>query len=172
MVAQMIKNAGDVGSIPGLGRSPRVGSGNPLQYSCLGNSTDRRVWQATVLGVTRVRHDLVTKHSCTASLLFRVKWEKNNIDPTVSLSPGYHSPSFPIICITDLCSILYSDALTPGTLSTRERLPLPEMANFYNKLIQEYTFFFLMEYNHFTMLLVSAIQQSESAICGHISTSS
>ena len=40
-------NAGhvrDTGLIPGLGRSPGVGNGNPLQYSCLENSTDRRVW--------------------------------------------------------------------------------------------------------------------------------
>ena len=34
-------NAGDMGSIPGLGRSPREGNGNPLQYSCLGNPMDR-----------------------------------------------------------------------------------------------------------------------------------
>ena len=45
LVAQMVKNlpvkAGDKRSIPGLGRSPREGNGNPLQYSCLGNSMDR-----------------------------------------------------------------------------------------------------------------------------------
>ena len=44
-------NAGDtrdVGSIPGSGRSPRVGNGNPLQYSCLGNFMDRGAWRATV----------------------------------------------------------------------------------------------------------------------------
>ena len=40
----------DVGSIPGLGRSPRGGNGNPLQYSCLGNSMDRGTWWATVHG--------------------------------------------------------------------------------------------------------------------------
>ena len=44
-------NAGDVGSIPGLGRSPGVGNGNPLQYSCLENSTVRGAWRAIVLGV-------------------------------------------------------------------------------------------------------------------------
>ena len=38
----------DVGSIPGLGRSPGVGNNNPLQYSCLENSMDRRAWRATV----------------------------------------------------------------------------------------------------------------------------
>ena len=42
--------AGDVGSIPELGRSPGERNGNPLQYSCLGNPMDSRVWQATVLG--------------------------------------------------------------------------------------------------------------------------
>ena len=41
----------DVGSIPGSGRSPGVGSSNPLQYSCLENSIDRGAWQATVHGV-------------------------------------------------------------------------------------------------------------------------
>ena len=44
-------NAGDTGSIPGSGRSPGEGNGNPLQYSCLGNLTDRRAWRATVRGV-------------------------------------------------------------------------------------------------------------------------
>ena len=41
---------GDVGSIPGLGRSPWEGNGNPLQYSCLGNPKDRGAWRATVHG--------------------------------------------------------------------------------------------------------------------------
>ena len=45
-------SAGDKGSIPGLGRSPGGGNGNPLQYSCLGNFMDRRVWRATVHGVS------------------------------------------------------------------------------------------------------------------------
>ena len=40
-------NAGDLGLIPGLGRSPGEGNGNPLQYSCLGNSMDRGAWRAT-----------------------------------------------------------------------------------------------------------------------------
>ena len=46
-------NVGDMGSIPGLGRSPGKGSGNPLQYSCLENSMDRGAWLATVHGVTK-----------------------------------------------------------------------------------------------------------------------
>ena len=40
-------SAGDLGSISGLGRSPGEGNGNPLQYSCLENPTDRAAWQAT-----------------------------------------------------------------------------------------------------------------------------
>ena len=46
-------NAGDLGLIPGLGRSPGAGNGYLLQYSCLMNSMDRGAWQATVLGVTK-----------------------------------------------------------------------------------------------------------------------
>ena len=41
-------NAGDLGSIPGLGRSPGEGNGNPLQDSCVENPMDRGAWQATV----------------------------------------------------------------------------------------------------------------------------
>ena len=51
----------EVGLIPGLGRSPGEGNGNPLQYSCLENPMDRGAWQATVHGVTRVGDNLVTK---------------------------------------------------------------------------------------------------------------
>ena len=50
-------NAGDLGSTPGSGRSPGEGKGNPFQYSCQENPTDRGAWQATVHGVLRVRHD-------------------------------------------------------------------------------------------------------------------
>ena len=46
-------NAGDPGSIPGLGRSPGEGNGNPLQYSCLENPMDRGAWWATVYGVAK-----------------------------------------------------------------------------------------------------------------------
>ena len=46
-------NAGDMGLIPGLGRSSGEGNGNPLQYSCLGNPVDRGTWQATVHGVAK-----------------------------------------------------------------------------------------------------------------------
>ena len=50
-------DAGDVGLIPGLGRSPGEGNRNLLQYSCLENPMDRGAWHVTVYGVARVRHD-------------------------------------------------------------------------------------------------------------------
>ena len=50
-------SAGDVAFIPGWGRCPGEGNGNPFQYSCLENSMDRRSWQATVHNVARVEHD-------------------------------------------------------------------------------------------------------------------
>ena len=56
----MVKNlpvdsgaVGDAGLIPGLGRSPGVGNGNPLQYSCLDNSMGRGAWWVTICGFTK-----------------------------------------------------------------------------------------------------------------------
>jgi len=56
VVKNSLANAGDirdVSLIPGLGRLPGAGLGNPLPYSCLENPMDRGAWQATVLGVTK-----------------------------------------------------------------------------------------------------------------------
>ena len=50
-------NAGDLGLIPGSGKSPGEGHGNPLQSSCLDNSMDRGAWKATVHGSQRVGHN-------------------------------------------------------------------------------------------------------------------
>ena len=59
LVAQTVNasacNAGDLGLIPGSGRSPGEGNGNPLQYSCLENSMDGGAWWATVHGVQKSR---------------------------------------------------------------------------------------------------------------------
>ena len=58
-MAQVVKNlcdAGDVGLIPGSGRSPGEGNGNPLQYSCLENPMDGGAWRATLVhGVVQSR---------------------------------------------------------------------------------------------------------------------
>ena len=50
-------NEADPGLIPGLGRFPGEGNGNPLKYSCLENSMDRGAWWATSMESQRVRHD-------------------------------------------------------------------------------------------------------------------
>ena len=64
LLAEMVKgsayNVGDLGLIPGLGRSPGEGNGNPLQYSCLENPMDGGAWWATVHGSQRVGHDWET----------------------------------------------------------------------------------------------------------------
>ena len=63
-VAQLVKDSSantrdvrDAGWIPGSGRSPGGGNGNPLQYSCLENFMDRRAWEVTVHGSRRVGHN-------------------------------------------------------------------------------------------------------------------
>ena len=57
LIAQSVKKSacgtGDPGSVPGSGRSPGEGNDNPLQYSCLENSMDRRAWWATIHGVAK-----------------------------------------------------------------------------------------------------------------------
>ena len=52
-VKNLLVKARDMGSNPRSGRPPGEGNGNPLQYSCLGNSMDRGAWRATVDGVTK-----------------------------------------------------------------------------------------------------------------------
>ena len=68
----------EASSIPGSGRCPGEGNGNPLQFSCLENPMDRRAWQAR--GCKRVRHDLMTKqqvsHGKTWVSLVFCKWKE------------------------------------------------------------------------------------------------
>ena len=74
--------AGDRSSIPGLGRSPGGGHGNPVQYSCLQNPMDRGAWQATVHGVTKSRTWLkqLSIHASTC-------WQSSKF----CLQPGPHT---------------------------------------------------------------------------------
>ena len=73
-------SAGDPGSIPGLGRSPGEGNGNPLQYACLENPMGRGAWWSTVHGVTRLRHNLATKLPPTMEdMLFQSEGRKKNL---------------------------------------------------------------------------------------------
>ena len=72
-------NAGDPDSIPGPGRSPGEGHGNPLQYSCLENPTDRRTWWATVHVVAKSPTQLKRLH--THSLPeYRTRYRKKESD--------------------------------------------------------------------------------------------
>ena len=63
LIAQLVKDLPAIQEtpVPGSGRSPGEGNGNPLQYSCLENYMDKGAWQATVCGVERVGQDLATK---------------------------------------------------------------------------------------------------------------
>ena len=75
-VKNLPANAGDVGSIPGLGRSPGEGNGNPLQYSSLDNLMDRGAWQASPGDLKRAGYNLSTKkqllHLCAQTLVVSV----------------------------------------------------------------------------------------------------
>ena len=53
VLKNLLVKAGEVGSIPGLGRYPGEGNGNPLQYYCLGNPMDRGAWWAMAHGVAK-----------------------------------------------------------------------------------------------------------------------
>ena len=71
MVKNPQANAGDVrdmGAVPGSGRFPGIGNGNPLRYSCLENSMDSGAWWATVHGVAKSRTELSMQHNNDSGL--------------------------------------------------------------------------------------------------------
>ena len=68
---ETIRNAGDVGSIPGLGRSPGEENGSPLQYSCLENPVDSTL---VVMGLRRAGHELATEQQ-QLNLYDSVEWK-------------------------------------------------------------------------------------------------
>ena len=82
-VGSIVKNppasVGDLGSIPGLGRSPGEGNEYPFQYSCLENPMDRGAWRAMVHGVTRVGHNLATKPPPPGSNIFLFENTDSNL---------------------------------------------------------------------------------------------
>ena len=67
----------DAGSIPGSGRSPGEGNGDPLQFSCLENSMNRGAWQATVHGVTKSRTQLKRLSMQTSQEKHSIENKKN-----------------------------------------------------------------------------------------------
>ena len=122
-MAQLVKNPPamqeitcndrDLCSIPGSGRSPGEGNGNPLQYPCLGNLMDRGAWRATLHGVTRVRHDgtkppnhphVISPVICVATLRIFRGFHGHQMLPCPSASlhvcrAQNVSPSHPLISI-------------------------------------------------------------------------
>ena len=99
-----------VNSIPGSGRSPRVGNGNPLQYSCLENSMGSKAWWATVHGITkRVRHDWT--HT---QMLFTAKPRKGSFilcpSELVSSLVTVKTFFFPFLILLCTCHLLFSTA--------------------------------------------------------------
>ena len=80
-------NARDAGSIPGSGRAPGGGHGNPLQYSSLGNPMDREAWQATVHGATKS-----WTHLSNVSTAVK-RWPCPLLSCSCSLPPTHPSPS-------------------------------------------------------------------------------
>ena len=87
--------AGDLGSIPGSGRSPRGGHGNPLQYSCLENPKDRGAWQATVHRVEKSGTRLKRLSSSSSIYAFPHGSVVKNLPATaggIGLIPGSGRP--------------------------------------------------------------------------------
>ena len=87
---------GDPGSIPGLGRSPGKGNGNPLQYSCLENSMDGGAWWATVHGVAKSRTRLSNSTFTLTSGILQDTLGSLYIlsDPDLGLSTSPKYPDF------------------------------------------------------------------------------
>ena len=71
-------NARDPGCIPGSGRSPGEGNGNPLQYACLENTMDREACQTTVLGVAKSQTQLSIKHFSNYLYCYSCFWYVSN----------------------------------------------------------------------------------------------
>ena len=103
VVKNPLANAGDIRdavSIPGLGRSPEGGHGNPLQYSCLQNTMDRGAWQATVHGVAKSLDDggdlTCPLYECLSQRKCPCPLKQGTQDPVKSPLPchdeKYHAP--------------------------------------------------------------------------------
>ena len=132
VVKNLPANAGDAGSIPGLGRYPGVGNGNPLQYSCLANSMDREAWRATVHGVAKSWTLLEHRGIIFLYLLFLCFYSYLQTDlafsmigdpfPSLLNSPGpqaCYPPAFMLHCKNLLYCVsfpLYLNTMRNGTM--------------------------------------------------------
>ena len=108
-------NARDAGSIPGSGRSPEGGNGNPLQYSCMENPMDRGAWQATVHRAAKSwTHMHSVQFSSVQSLsrvwLFATPWTAAHRPPCPSPTPGVYPNSCPL---SQWCHPTISSSVVP-----------------------------------------------------------
>ena len=117
VVKNLPTNAGDMSSIPGSGRSSGEGNGNPLQYSCLENSTDSRAWWATVRGVTKSGTRLRNQATTTLLLIESSSFYAHNLSSThvlLNLHCLYHSLGWTFLALLNFwlsnttCRILVS----------------------------------------------------------------
>ena len=98
---ESICSAGDLGSIPGLGRSPGGGQSNPLQYSGLENPMDRGAWRAAILGVAKSQIGLRNQHNTqlfsNVLLVFTLPQRESvrSITCPLPLEPPSHLPPHP-----------------------------------------------------------------------------
>ena len=111
LVAQLIKTCkvGDLGLIPGLGRSPGEGSGYPLQYSGLENPMDKGVWQATVHGVAKSQTWLNNFHF-HFSKMFNIL--ENKSPPVTTVKCQYFSIFFPSPLLPLLRTCIFKFVIT------------------------------------------------------------
>ena len=116
-------NAGDVrdlGPIPGSGRCPIGGHGNPLQYSCLEKTMDREAWRATVHGVAKSQTRL-SDFTCSSSFSSWYKYFMNHITNTedlIRLDRKPHFPTKPEITRKDIRNLhLHPESLMRNTTS-------------------------------------------------------
>ena len=112
-------NAGDLGLIPGSGRSPGEGNGNPNQYSCLENCMDREDWWDTVHRVKRVRHNWTINtfnHSKSQFLKPLLLTAQQIISWTLLCIPSWSPPSFLLALQYSLVKLLLSYAQNPTSV--------------------------------------------------------
>ena len=101
-------NSGDLGSIPGLGRSPGEGTGNPLQCSSLENPMDRGAWWATVHGVPKswTRLSDFTFTFFTHCVLFHKGFDKYSVDEGMTKRPWEISVTVAYLRLSHICILI------------------------------------------------------------------
>ena len=121
VVKNTTANSGNIGSVPGWGKSPGEGNGNPLQYSCLGNPIGRGALRATVREITRVRYHLVTKQQHGGGNLWPGIQDFSLLNTWLPFQP--HSQSHSLFQIHSFichcCQVTYSSCTALSSFSSK-----------------------------------------------------